>query len=242
MLLGSYHEVIASKEEVKRAVNNDSNYKRLSLEVIPMFLNRYKVKVKIEWKKVPKVRKWDILAVSFENNNDYTIIFSTTKATQKYKAECTANDELKTKTETLHYTYFDHQGHFNFRSDGIALKQNLKNDWICEDNFFSDDYYRIVELTQELEFIVEKNSSHDSNKFSAKAYYTHNKSEQSDFSIGDYHFFIGLEKFRIEKDTSSKLSLDDFGIDENGKLIISDKKRDFYDGILTVDVQLPIVK
>jgi hypothetical protein len=241
LLLVSFQEAVASKGEVK-AVNNKSNDKIVSLLVTPMELDRYKVKVTVEWKKIPKVRKWDVIAISFANNSDYNIIFSTTKATQTYKAGCTAGNEQKQETETIRYTYFDHQSHFNFSSNGIALKQNLKNDWVCEDNFFSNKYYKIVELTQTLEFIVEKDSDLNTNKFSAKAFYAHNKGEQSDFSIGAYHFFFGLGKFRLSKDTSNKLSLGDFGIGDNGELMLSETKSAYYDDIRTVNVQVSIAQ
>jgi hypothetical protein len=156
-------------------INDHSQYKDLKLEIEQLPNDKVLLRATVEWKKIPEVRGWDILGIGFDANQiKYRYNISSITGTQSYKAQCKTSDGVKVNSGTFTYTSEEEEKYFHINKEGIAFKHNLKDDWQCNSRFFFfDDYYEVTELTQTLQFIIEKSDDRVLEFLDVTAFYTH---------------------------------------------------------------------
>lgn len=111
--------------------NDSTSYKKMKVVISKLKTGRYRAKTTLEWKRIPKTRKMDVIGASVRYPSYWNVDHTKRGGTQYYKAD--ANDSYGNwypnyYSDTI--TYSARSGNWvNSSFSGGALVQNLKDDF-----------------------------------------------------------------------------------------------------------------
>ncbi|XZF77588.1 hypothetical protein ACSBO6_08605 [Bacillus sp. AL-1R] len=178
--------------------NYSSSYKKMKTTVKLLSSGVYHITSVMNWVIVPKYKEVDMFAVAWDDSSDYALDYNSVYGTQKYVAKNPFTGKTTSGTYTYDLTHDPNNFTVKNGSNGVMVKQNLKNNW---------DAYEISGYTQTLEMTVKREKSNNTSYFNVRTGYRH-QTDSFRVRLDGFNLTLGGSKDGVSGELGLNYSLD----------------------------------